>query len=113
MHPYLMHSSSKWFAKYHTSSVILGKLLKRRRTIFTLWRYFANANLVANHFNGFFTFHNTPVNEQFLITTFSQFFDIFNLLWKYALNPADILLFNLSVTNLLLHLARLLWTTSK
>jgi len=74
MHPYLMHSSSKWFAKYHTSCAILGKLLERRRTILTLWRYFANANLVADHFNGFLTLHYAPKNDQFWLLCFQSFF---------------------------------------
>ena len=64
MHPNLMHSSSERPAKHHTCSTIEAQAFKLCFAFFALWGNLANANLVADNFNGLSALSQSP--EEYL-----------------------------------------------
>lgn len=76
VHSYLMHATGERLAQHHASVTILGQLLEGCGAILALLRYLANANLVADHLNGFLTLHDTAIIRRNLILKIENMINI-------------------------------------
>lgn len=56
-----MHATGERLTQHHAGVTILGQLLEGCGAIFSLLRYLANANLVADHLNGLLTLHDAAL----------------------------------------------------
>lgn len=109
-----MHATGERLTQHHAGVTILGQLLEGCGAIFALLRYLANSNLVADYLNGFLTLHDAAlISGNRILKYDNKIIIVLYLLGENTLDSTDILLVHLSVSDLLFHLTRLLWTTPK
>lgn len=63
----LMHSARVWFTENDTRLAVVAQLLEGGCALFALGRDFANTNLVAHHFDRFFTLDDASAEEEWKV----------------------------------------------
>lgn len=112
MHANLMHASGARLAQHDAGATIEADPLKCGRAIFALGGHLADANLVADHFDGFEAFDDATIFVKCISCLIQCPLPISPSLGyslgEFTLDATHVLLLHLPIADLMLHLAGLL-----